>query len=455
MTLQITFLGGAGTVTGSKYLLEKDGTRILVDCGLFQGFKALRLRNWAPFPVPVESISAILLTHAHIDHSGYLPLIHKNGFRGPIYCTSGTKDLCAVLLPDCGHLQEREAEFANRRGFSRHTPALPLYTEVDAFRALEILKPVAFDEAVALPGGASARFLRAGHILGAASVVIEWDGRTIVFSGDIGRYDDPLMFDPVTPGQADYLVMESTYGDRSHDSADVEQVLAHIIGKTIRRGGTVVVPAFAVGRAQSLIYYIEQLKKARQLPARLPVYLDSPMAIDATEIFTRHVTDQKLPPGKLRDLGKNILFVRTGDESGKLTADPTPKVIISASGMATGGRVLYHLEHYAPDAKNTILFTGFQAGGTRGAAMMAGADFIKMHGKHIPVRAEVACLSMLSAHADRNELLRWAQGIETSPRQVFIVHGEPTGADVLRQSLEEKLGWSCMVPEMGQQVILA
>ena len=455
MTLQITFLGGAGTVTGSKYLLEKDGTRILVDCGLFQGFKALRLRNWAPFPVPVESISAILLTHAHIDHSGYLPLIHKNGFRGPIYCTSGTKDLCAVLLPDCGHLQEREAEFANRRGFSRHTPALPLYTEEDAFRAVELLKPLAFDEAVALPGGASARFLRAGHILGAASVVIEWDGRTIVFSGDIGRYDDPLMFDPVTPGQADYLVMESTYGNRSHDSADVEQVLAHIIGKTIRRGGTVVVPAFAVGRAQSLIYYIEQLKKARQLPARLPVYLDSPMAIDATEIFTRHVTDQKLPPGKLRDLGKNILFVRTGDESGKLTADPTPKVIISASGMATGGRVLYHLEHYAPDAKNTILFTGFQAGGSRGAAMMAGADFIKMHGKHIPVRAEVACLSMLSAHADRNELLRWAQGIKTPPRQVFIVHGEPTGADVLRQSLEEKLRWSCMVPEMGQQVILA
>jgi metallo-beta-lactamase family protein len=455
MSLKLTFLGGAGTVTGSKYLLEREGTRLLVDCGLFQGYKALRLRNWEKLPIAPESISATLLTHAHLDHSGYLPLLVRNGFRGPITCTAATKDLCGILLPDSGHLQERDAEFANRQGYSKHNPALPLYTENDALKALDHLKPVNFNEDVVLPGGANARFLRAGHILGAASIELRWGGVTLVFSGDIGRYDDPLMFDPVTPPHADYLLMESTYGDRSHDNGDVEEVLAGIIGPTIHRGGTVVVPAFAVGRAQSLIFHLGQLKAKGRLPPLLPIFLDSPMAIDATEIFQHHVADQKLAPGALKALGRDIRYVRTGEESKALTASPMAKVIISASGMATGGRVLHHLEQYAPDPKNAILFAGFQAGGTRGAAMVAGADSIKMHGHYVPVRAQVHNLSMLSAHADKKELLRWAGDLQSPPKTAFIIHGEAQGADALRHALEETYRWRCVVPDHGQTVELA
>lgn len=453
MTLKLTFLGGAGTVTGSKYLLEKKGHRILIDCGLFQGFKALRLRNWAPFPIDPESISAVVLTHAHLDHSGYLPLLVKNRFRGPIACTQGTQDLCGILLPDSGHLQEQDADFANRHRFSKHNPALPLYTEQDARRALDFLKPAPFGELVTLPGGATVRFHIAGHILGASSVSLQWDGKTVVFSGDIGRYADPLMLDPQTPSHADYLVMESTYGDRRHDRADVEDVLADIIGSTIHRGGTVVVPAFAVGRSQSLIYHISRLKAQNRLPKLLPVFLDSPMAIDATEIFRRHATEQKLRRFEL-DALDGIRYVHTAEESKALTANPMAKVIISASGMATGGRVLHHLEHYAPDARNTIIFAGFQAGGTRGAAMVAGADSIKMYGAYVPVRAQVYNLSMLSAHADCDELLRWTSGFASAPRTTFVTHGEPLAADTLRHTLEEKRGWNCVVPDHGQTVEL-
>jgi metallo-beta-lactamase family protein len=454
MTLELTFLGGAGIVTGSKYLLEKDGHRILVDCGLFQGYKALRLRNWAPPPIAPSSIAAVVLTHAHLDHSGYLPLLVKNGFRGPVICTQATADLCGILLPDSGHLQEQDAQFANRHRFSKHHPALPLYTEDDATRALDFLKPAKFDKPISLPGGATLHFLRAGHILGAASALVEWDGVTIAFSGDIGRYGDPLMPDPVTPESADYLLMESTYGDRCHDVADPQDALAEIIGKTIARGGTVVVPAFAVGRAQSLLFHISQLKAAGRLPALLPVFLDSPMAIDATEIFRRHPADHRLRGEQLKLMDRDIRYVRTAEESKALTANPMAKVIVSASGMATGGRVLHHLEHYAPDPRNTILFTGFQAGGTRGAAMIAGADSVKMYGKYVPVRAHVQNLSMLSAHADQGELLRWAGGFKKPPRSTFVVHGEPQSADTLRRVLAEKLGWNCGVAELGQKIAL-
>lgn len=453
--LKLTFLGGAGTVTGSKYLLERDGQRILVDSGLFQGYKTLRLRNWGPFPIAPSSISAVVLTHAHLDHSGYLPLLAKNGFRGPIFCTAATKDLCGILLPDSGHLQERDAEFANRRGFSKHKPALPLYTEDDARHVLAQLRPVAFDTSCKLSGEATARFLRAGHILGAASVLLEWRGTRIAFSGDIGRYDDPLMLDPQTPERADYLLIESTYGDRLHDRSDPENVLADIIGKTVQRGGTVIVPAFAVGRAQSLLFHIARLKTSGRLPKLLPVFLDSPMAINATDILQRHAADQKLTPEQLNDLNQGVHYVRTGDESKALTANPMPKVIVSASGMATGGRVLHHLEHYASDPKNAILFTGFQAGGTRGAAMVAGAESVKMHGAYVPVRATVHNLSMLSAHADRDELLRWASGFKAPPRTCFVVHGESQGSDALRHTLEEKLHWTCVVPDHKQMIELS
>jgi metallo-beta-lactamase family protein len=455
MALKLTFLGGAGTVTGSKYLLQDGSCRIMVDCGLFQGFKALRLRNWARFPMPPGDISAVLLTHAHLDHSGYLPLIARDGFRGPVFCTAATKDLCAILLPDSGHLQEQDAEFANRHHFSKHHPALPLYTEDDAIRALSLLKPVPFEATVELPGGAKARFIRAGHILGAASIILEWQGSAIVFSGDIGRYGDPLMLDPETPARADYLLMESTYGNRRHDTTNAGDVLADIIGSTIHRGGTVLVPAFAVGRAQSLIFHITRLKAEGRLPKLLPVFLDSPMAIDATEIFQRHAADQRLGAADLRNLDHGVRYVRTAGESKELTANPMSKVIISASGMATGGRVLHHLAHFAPDPKNAILFAGFQAGGTRGAAMVAGAETIKIHGAYVPVRAKVHNLSMLSAHADQGELIQWAGKFERPPRTAFIIHGEPEGADALRHKLEEERGWRCVVPGHGETVELS
>ena len=455
MTLKLTFLGGAGTVTGSKYLLQNKSARILVDSGLFQGFKALRLRNWASFPVPPESISAVVLTHAHLDHSGYLPLLTRDGFKGPVFCTSGTKDLCGILLPDSGHLQEQDAAFANKHRFSKHDPALPLYTEDDATRALANLKPAAYREPIALPGGAIAEFYRAGHILGAASVSLKWEEKTLVFSGDIGRYGDPLMFEPQAPPNADYLLIESTYGNRHHDQADVEDILAELIGATIHRGGTVVVPAFAVGRAQAVIFHIGQLKAKGRLPKLLPVFLDSPMAIDATEIFQRHVSDQRLSPRELKSLDHDVRYVHTSEDSRKLTANPMSKVIISASGMATGGRVLHHLKQYAPDPRCAILFAGFQAGGTRGAAMVAGAESIKIHGAYVPVKARIYNLSMLSAHADQGELLRWASSLAGPPRTTFIVHGESEGADVLRQKLQEAHGWHCVVPGHGDTVELS
>jgi len=390
-----------------------------------------------------------------LDHSGYLPLLIKSGFRGSIFCTPATKDLCEILLPDSGHLQEQDAEFANRHRFSKHHPALPLYTEEDAGKALRHLRTVAFDQPHTLPNRARVRFLRAGHILGAASIVLEWGGATIAFSGDIGRYDDPLMHDPITPEAADYLLIESTYGNRNHDKEDPQDRLAEIISKTVHRGGTVVVPAFAVGRAQSLLFHIAQLKKAGRIPQLLPIFLDSPMAIDATEIFQRHAEDQKLPAARLKELDGDVRYVHTADESKVLTANPMAKVIISASGMATGGRVLHHLEHYGPNEKNAIIFTGFQAGGTRGAAIVAGAQSVKMYGRYVPIRASVHNLSMLSAHADRKELLRWAQGFQKPPRTTFIVHGEPEGADALRVALSERLGWNCHVAEHREEITLS
>jgi metallo-beta-lactamase family protein len=452
--LKLRFLGGAGTVTGSKYVLENRQTRLLVDCGLFQGYKVLRLRNWAAPPVAPAKIAAVVLTHAHLDHSGYLPLLAKKGFRGPAFCSGATAALCGILLPDSGHLQEQDADFANRHRFSRHHPALPLYTEEDARRCLERLKPVPFDDPVELPGGARLTFLHAGHILGAASVVLEWEGRRIVFSGDIGRYDDPLMPDPVTPESADYLVMESTYGDRWHSRTDPGETLRGIITKTIHRGGTVIIPAFAVGRAQRLLYHISRLRQSGKLPALLPIFLDSPMAIDATDIFMQHADDHRLAPEQLSLLEGAVRYVRTAQDSKDLSANPVPKVIISASGMATGGRVLHHLRHYAPEPQNSIIFAGFQAGGTRGAAMVAGAQTIKIFGEHVPVRAEVHNLSMLSAHADRDELLRWAREFKSPPRQTFIVHGEPQAADALRMALKDELNWVVKVPDHLEQVNL-
>ncbi len=454
MNLNLTFLGGAGTVTGSKYLVEHEQHRILVDCGLFQGFKALRLKNWAPFPVEPRSIESIILTHAHIDHSGYLPLLVKRGFAGRILCSKATADLCKILLPDAGHLQEKDAEFANRHGFSKHKPALPLYTLKDAQKVLEHLTPVAFDQDRTLASGGRIRLRHAGHILGAATVQLDWADTTITFSGDLGRYADPIMFDPAPIERTDYLLVESTYGDRRHDKRDPADALAEIVESTIGRGGTVVIPAFAVGRAQSLMYHLQRMKSAGRV-SNVPVFLDSPMAEDASEIFCANIKDHKLPPAECRRSCAVAHYVRNVEESKALTANPMPKVIISASGMATGGRVLHHLKRFAPDPKNTILFAGFQAGGTRGAAMMAGAKNIKVHGEYGPVRAQVHNLDMLSAHADADEILRWLGGFKTPPKMTFITHGEPAASDALRHRIEEELRWPCMVPDQGQKVTLA
>lgn len=452
--MKLTFLGGVGTVTGSKYLLDVDGARILVDCGLFQGFKQLRLRNWAPLPVAPASIDVVLLTHAHLDHSGYLPLLVKNGFKGSVHATDATCDLCSILLRDSGFLQEKDAELANRHRFSKHDPALPLYTQEDAERALKQFTPTHFDAAVSLPGGITARFRPAGHILGAAIVEIQTGGRTVVFSGDLGRVGSATMVDPTTIREADYLVVESTYGNRLHDRRDPEEALAEVINRTAGRGGTVVIPSFAVGRAQTLLYHIERLKHDGRIPS-LPVYLDSPMAINASEIFCRYRADHRLSDHECRAACAVAHYVREADESKSLDTDAMPKLIISASGMATGGRVLHHLKHYAPDARNTILFAGFQAAGTRGASMTGGAERIKMHGEYIPVRAQVENLHMLSAHADTDEIMQWLRHFERLPKVTFVTHGEPDASDALRHRIEEELGWACTVPEYKDDVVLA
>jgi metallo-beta-lactamase family protein len=454
MTLTLAFLGGAGTVTGSKYLLETDGERILVDCGLFQGLKQLRLRNWAPFPVEPHSIGAIVLTHAHLDHSGYLPAIVRDGYAGRIYCSGASEEFCGILLPDSGHIQERDAEFANRHGFSKHKPALPLYTLAHAKNSLARFTSVPFERDSELFSGARIQLRRAGHILGAAIVELDWKGAKVVFSGDLGRYGDPMMVDPSPVRHADYLVVESTYGNRRHDRRDPEDALAEVVARTVRRGGTVVIPAFAVGRAQSLLFHLERLKSAGRL-GNVPIFLDSPMAIDASEMLCRHLDDHRLSPEQCKRACAVAHYVRDVEESKALTANPMPKVIISASGMATGGRVLHHLKRYAPDPNNTILFAGFQAAGTRGAAMIGGVERIKIHGEYVPVRAEVENLAMLSAHADADEILRWLGGFERAPRMTFITHGEPTASDALRHRIEEDLGWPCTIPEQAQKAVLA
>lgn len=455
MTLTLSFLGAAGTVTGSKYLVENTGRRLMVDCGLFQGYKALRLRNWAPPPFDPKSIEAVILTHAHLDHSGYLPLLAKRGFRGPIMTSAASKELCGILLPDSGHLQEKDAEFANRHNYSKHKPALPLYTEEDARQVLPLFRALPFEEQRPVAAGATVRLRRAGHILGAACVELGWTGTTVLFSGDLGRYNDATMLDPEPIEHADYLVVESTYGNRRHDGRDPEDALAEVINGTIKAGGTVVIPAFAVGRVQGLLYHLGELKNAGRIPKLLPIFLDSPMAIDASDIFCRHIKDHKLPEGRCKPLCEGTRYVRDVQGSKDLTANPMPKVIISASGMATGGRVLHHLRHYAPSPKNTILFAGFQAGGTRGAAMVAGAETIKIFGEYVPVRAKVHNLEMLSAHADADEILRWLKTAKKPPRTVFVTHGEPAASDALRHRIEEELGWNCVVPEHGQKVELA
>lgn len=442
----LTSLGGAGTVTGSKHLLEMDGASLLIDCGLFQGQKHLREQNWQPLAIAPDKISAVVLTHAHLDHSGYLPRLVRDGFRRHIYATDATIDLCDILLRDSGHIQESDAEFANRHGFSKHRPAMPLYDVNDAERCLGYFRAAEFHKPIDLPKGARLTFRPAGHILGAATAQIDWNGQRIVFSGDLGRYDDPMLSAPEPVSGADYLVVESTYGNRKHEATDPVEALGAIIDRTTARGGSVIIPAFAVGRAQAMLYYLWRLKAAGRIPL-IPIYLDSPMAIDASNLLARHIDDQKLSAELCREVCRVATYTRDVESSKAISSNHVPKVIISASGMATGGRVLHHLKAYGPDRRNTILFSGFQAPGTRGAALLGGATDVKIHGQWIPIRAEVANLPMLSAHADADEILRWLGGFQKPPRRTFIVHGEADASETLRTRIEGELGWKCTVSE--------
>jgi metallo-beta-lactamase family protein len=448
--MDISFFGGVGTVTGSKYLLEANHRRVLVDCGLFQGLKQLRLRNWAPLPFEPKSVDSVVLTHAHIDHSGYLPRLIRNGFKGPVYCTQSTADLCGILLPDAGHLAERDAEMANRQGFSKHHPALPLFTEADAREALKQLTPVPWGTTQPLGKGLKVTFQSAGHILGAAALRLASSKGTLLFSGDLGRPGDPIMKIPAPIGSTDYLIVESTYGDRRHDPEDPGEALAAVINRTASRGGSVLIPAFAVGRAQTLLYHLWKLKDAHKIPD-LPVFLDSPMAQDFGDLFRQHRKDHRLTVGECRAVCGTARYTRTPEESQAIARSKVPAVIISASGMATGGRVLHHLKVIAPDRVNTILFAGFQAAGTRGAAMIAGARQIKIHGGYVAVNADVQNLDMLSAHADSEEILSWLGTATKSPERTFITHGEPVAADSLRHRIEEELHWDCIVPMYGDK----
>lgn len=447
--LTLRCLGAAGTVTGSKHLLEAGGKRILVDCGLFQGLKHLRELNWKRPPVEASSIDAVIVTHAHLDHTGYLPRLVRDGFRGPIVSTEATASVAGIILRDSAFLQEREADFLNRHHATKHSPALPLYDSQDAERALELFTTRPFGAEFSLLDGPAIVFRRAGHILGASTVDVLWNGRRIVFTGDLGRYDDPLMLDPETVPSADYLVMESTYGDRLHDRTAPSDALAEIIDTTVGRGGTVVIPAFAVGRAQTLLYYLWQLRCAGRLPD-VPIYLDSPMAINASDLLRTHQRDHRLPPEVYEDMCAMAIYTREAEESKRISASRDPKVVISASGMGSGGRVLHHLEAFASDPRNTIMLTGYQAPGTRGRSIATGAREIKVHGQWIPVRAQVANLRMLSAHADADELIRWASGFTSPPRRVFVVHGEPQPADTLRVRLGREFGWDAVVPRQDQ-----
>lgn len=450
----LTFLGAAGTVTGSRHLLRLGSRNILVDCGLFQGLKSLRLKNWAAFPVDPSTIDDVVLTHAHLDHSGYLPKLVREGFRGRVFCTTATADLCELLLLDSAKIQESDAAFANRHGFSKHHPALPLYGKRDAMRALEHLTPLDFDTPTDLGHGANLVFRRAGHILGAASVQLRWGGKTIVFSGDLGRYNDPLMHDPAAIAQADYLVVESTYGDRLHKPVAPADALLEVVRRTTARGGTIIIPAFAVGRAQELLYLIWRLKQAGHLPLT-PVYLDSPMAINASDIFQRHPLDHRLSAEESASAMGSATYVRDVEESRALSHNTMPKIIISASGMATGGRVLHHLKAFGADRRNTILFAGYQAAGTRGEALINGATEVKIHGGWVPIRAEIDSLPALSAHGDAEEILRWLRCFKRPPVRTFIVHGEPSASDALRQRIETEPGWTCDVPAEGDREVLA
>jgi metallo-beta-lactamase family protein len=472
----IQFLGAAGTVTGSKHLINtsgdlsgKNGTQVLVDCGLFQGPKEWRERNWQNLPVSAKDIENVILTHAHLDHCGWIPRLVKSGFRGSIYATPATIDLCGILLPDSGHLQEEDAAFHNQHKTSRHDPALPLYTEAEAMACLAYFKPVNFGKTKQLSPELSFRFVHAAHILGSSMAEITLAGAgahptRFLFTGDIGRVHEQdgspgkvVYSGPQTGESADILVMESTYGNRSHPTDDPRPQLADVIRKTVARGGSVVVPAFAVERTQKFIFMVKELMESGQMP-RVPVYCDSPMAIKAVEIFLKHT-------GEYSDGTKQLIqrygsplkwqgftFAQSAEESKRINEVKSPCIIVSSSGMVTGGRIQHHLAQRLPDPKNTVIFIGFQSPGTRGFTIKSGATEVKMLGQILPIRAQIAAIEQFSDHADTPELLEWLRTFTNKPASTYLVHGEPAAASQLREAMTKELGWNVQVAQWMQKV---
>ncbi|MEZ5420435.1 MAG: MBL fold metallo-hydrolase [Vicinamibacterales bacterium] len=462
MASTLTFLGAARTVTGSRYLVEAAGARVLVDCGMFQGLKDLRLRNWAPPTVPPASIDDVVVTHAHLDHVGMLPRLVAQGFRGRIFCTPGTQDLCSLVLPDAGRIQEEEADRANRGGYSKHKPAKPLFTEEQAIHTLSRLQPVGYQRPMPVANGAlEVEFLPTGHLLGAAYVRMRrpgGEGGTVIFGGDLGRYNRPILPDPTDGTAADVLLVESTYGDREHPVENEAERLRTIILETAERRGKLIIPSFAIGRVEEVLYAIKQLEDSGRIKA-LPVYVDSPMALKALEFYRRHA--HELDDDIQRRHGQVCAFcterftpVATPRESQDVVERPGPAIVISSSGMATGGRVLHHLAKALPDARNTILFVGFQAAGTRGRHLIEGTQEVKIHGHFIPVHARIEKLNGMSAHADASEIMRWLRTFPKPPATTYLVHGEPSAQDALKLRIERELAWNVHVPSHGDKVPL-
>jgi metallo-beta-lactamase family protein len=472
--VSLTFLGAAGTVTGSKHLLEVDGRRVLVDCGLFQGLKELRLRNWEPLPLDPASLEAVILTHAHLDHCGYLPRLVAAGYRGRIFCTPATKELCSLVLPDAARLQEEDAREANRRGYSKHSPALPLYTQADAARALLQLQPVGYERPMPIwspsdrhqvAEAVTVAFVNAGHLLGSAYARVRLGGPTILFGGDLGRYGRPVLPDPSSVAEADILLLESTYGDRLHEPDDNGARLASIVNDTAQRGGKLIIPSFAIGRVEEVLYWLKRLEDEQRIPA-LPVYVDSPMAIGALQFYSGRLeeldaeiagSDPDQTPNRRRVAAfatTRMVTVSSPRQSADLVASRIPSIVIASSGMATGGRVLRHLAATLPNPKNTVLFVGYQAAGTRGRDLTDGTKAVKLLGREVPVAARVERIDSMSAHADAGEIMRWLSGFARPPRMTYLVHGEPHALDALAGRITADRGWPVHVAAHRERVDL-
>ncbi len=450
----LTFLGAARTVTGSKHLLDADGQRILIDCGLFQGLKDLRLRNWSPLPVPPETITAVVLTHAHIDHVGWLPRLVSQGFKGPVYCTPGTADLASLVLPDAAHLQEEDATFANKRGFSKHHPALPLFTEADAAEALSRLRPSPFGKTVTVAEGFNVEFINAGHLLGSSYARLTRADNSspgVLFGGDLGRYARPILPDPSPGVDCDVLLVESTYGDRVHPQDDDGSALARVVNETHARGGKVIIPAFAIGRVEELLYWLFKLEDEKRLP-EMPIYVDSPMAIKGIAFYQSRTDELDQEIAAVRRKLPRFIAVNSGRESAALVENDRPAIIIASSGMATGGRVVHHLFAGLPDPRHTVLFVGFQAAGTRGRQLADGAQQVKIFGQQVPVHARIEKIDGMSAHADAGEIIRWLRTFPRPPKVTYLVHGEIVAQDALKLRITKELGWIVEVPQHGQKV---